>query len=78
MDDRDPLKNVIFLENISGKLVGGKRYIRKGLFKKLFVNGILLLTKLRNNMKGALMTIGDKILPRKRSISRLSMMNSRT
>lgn len=68
VDDRDPLKNAAFLENISGKLVGDKGYISKGLFEKLFVDGIQLLTKLRNNMKGALMTIADKILVRKRAI----------
>ena len=68
VDDRDPLKNAAFLENISGKLVGDKGYISKGLLEKLFVDGIQLLTKLRNNMKGALMTIADKILVRKRAI----------
>ena len=68
VDDRDPLKNTAFLENISGKLVGDKGYISKGLFEKLFVDGIQLLTKVRNNMKGALMSVADKILVRKRAI----------
>ena len=68
IDDRDPLKNSAFLENISGKLVGDKGYISKGLFEKLFVDGIQLLTKVRSNMKGALMTVVDKILLRKRAI----------
>ena len=68
IDDRDPLKNSAFLENISGKLVGDKGYISKGLFEKLFVDGIQLLTKVRSNMKGALMTVADKILLRKRAI----------
>ena len=66
VDDRDPLRNSSFLENISGKLVGDKGYISKGLFEKLFIDGIQLLTKLRSNMKGALMTVADKILVRKR------------
>jgi len=51
-----------------GKLMGDKGYISKGLFEKLFVDGIQLVTKLRNNMKGALMTIGDKLLIRKRAL----------
>lgn len=68
IDDRDPLKNSAFLENISGKLVGDKGYISKGLFEKLFVDWIQLLTKVRSNMKGALMTVADKILLRKRAI----------
>ena len=45
-----------------------KGYISKGLFEKLFIDGIQLLTKLRTNMKGALMTVADKILVRKRAI----------
>lgn len=68
IDDRDPQKNSAFLENISGKLVGDKGYISKGLFEKLFVDWIQLLTKVRSNMKGALMTVADKILLRKRAI----------
>ena len=68
VDDRDPLKNTAFLENISGKLVGDNGYISKGLFEKLFVDGIQLLTKVRNNMKGAFMSVADKILVRKRAI----------
>lgn len=68
VDDREPLKNTAFLENISGKLFGDKGYISKGLFEKLFVDGIQLLTKVRNNMKGALMSVADKILVRKRAI----------
>ena len=68
VDDTEPLKNTAFLENISGKLFGDKGYISKGLFEKLFVDGIQLLTKVRNNMKGALMSVADKILVRKRAI----------
>ena len=52
VDDRDPLRNSSFLENISGKLVGDKGYISKGLFEKLFIDGIQLLTKLRRNSWG--------------------------
>lgn len=68
VDDREPLKNKTFIENISGKLMGDKGYISKGLFDKLFVDGIQLVTKLKSNMKGAIMTIGDKLLLRKRAL----------
>ena len=68
VDDREPLKNKSFVEQIFGKIVGDKGYISKELFGRLFVDGIQLVTKLKNNMKGALMSIGDKILLRKRAL----------
>lgn len=55
-----------------GKLVGDKGYISKDIFSKLFVDGIQLITKLRNNMKGQIMTLGDKILLRKRAIDTIN------
>ena len=51
-----------------GKLVGDKGYIGKNLFEKLFVDGIQLITKLKNNMKGVMMSVSDKLLLRKRAI----------
>ena len=45
-----------------------KGYISKNLFQRLFVDGIQLITKLKNNMKGALMSVSDKLLLRKRAI----------
>ena len=45
-----------------GKLVGDKGYIGKELFQRLFVDGIQLITKLKSNMKGALMTMSDRLL----------------
>ena len=68
VDDREPLKYENFVNDIYGKLVGDKGYISKDLFQKLFVDGIQLITKLKNNMKGALMTASDKLLLRKRAI----------
>jgi hypothetical protein len=68
VDDREPLRNKSFIEQIFGKLVGDKGYICKDLFSKLFVDGIQLITKLKNNMKGQIMTISDKILLRKRAL----------
>ena len=57
------------MEFIHGKLVGDKGYIGKRLFERLFVDGIQLITKLKSNMKGALMSVSDKPLLRKRAIT---------
>ena len=68
VDDRKLLEYKAFVEFIYGKLVADKGYIGKNLFERLFVDGIQLITKLRNNMKGALMNISDKLLNRKKAI----------
>ena len=68
VDDRKPLEYKAFVEFIYGKLVGDKGYISQNLFEKLFVDGIQLITKLKNNMKGAMMSVSDKLLLRKRAI----------
>ena len=51
-----------------GKLVGDKGYVSRDLFQRLFVDGIQLITKSRSNMKGALMSLSDKVLLRKRVV----------
>ena len=68
VDDRKPLEYKAFVEFLYGKLVGDKRYIGKELFQRLFVDGIQLITKLKSNMKGALMSMSDRLLTRKRAI----------
>ena len=68
VDDREPLKCDSFIEEIYGKLVGDRGYISKELFCRLFINGIQLITKLKNKMKSSLMSVSDKVLLRKRSI----------
>lgn len=68
VDDREPLKNESFLKQIFGKLFGDKGYISEKLQQLLFVDGIQLITNIRNNMKNSLLTMSDKILLRKRSI----------
>ena len=68
VDDREPLKQGRFLENIKGKLCADKGYIGQALFENLFLNGIQLVTKVKNNMKNSLMSIADKILLRKRAL----------
>ena len=68
VDDREPLKSMDFVKEIYGKLVGDKGYISRELFQELFVDGIQLITKVRNNMKNCLMSVSDKILIRKRAV----------
>lgn len=68
VDDRKPLEYKAFVDFIYGKLIGDKGYIGKNIFQKQFVDGIQLITKLKSNMKGALMSVSDKHLLRKRAI----------
>jgi hypothetical protein len=68
VDDRESLKNEGFLKDIFGKLYADKGYISEKLNKLLFVDGIELITNIRNNMKNRLMLMSDKILLRKRSV----------
>ena len=67
-DDRTPLDDKNFISQIVGKLVGDKGYISQKLFEKLFIDGIQLITKLKSNMKGTLMSVSDRVLLRKRAI----------
>lgn len=68
IDDRKPLEYKPFIRFIHGKLVGDKGYISQNLFERLFVDGIQLITKLKSNMKGALMSVSDRLLLRKRAL----------
>ena len=67
-DDREPLKNPSFIKALKGKLYADKGYISKELTRVLFMDGIHLITSIRNNMKNTLMEMKDKILLRKRSV----------
>lgn len=68
VDDREPLKNASFIQKIKGKLYADKGYLGKDLAELLFVDGLHLITSIRNNMKNVLMELKDKILLRKRSV----------
>lgn len=68
VDDRAPLKKKSFLEKIYGKLYADKGYVGKDLMQMLFVDGVHLITHIKNNMKNSLMLMSDKILLRKRSV----------
>lgn len=68
VDDREPLKNERFISKMKGKLYGDKGYISSELSNMLFVDGLHLITTIRNNMKNCLMELKDKIMLRKRSV----------
>lgn len=68
VDDREPLKDKKFIEKIRGKLYADKGYISQKITEVLFVDGLHLITHIRNNMKNVLMEMKDKILLRKRSV----------
>jgi len=68
VDDREPLKNKNFINSLKGKLYADKGYISKELTSVLFMDGLHLITSIRNNMKNTLMELKDKIMLRKRSV----------
>ncbi len=67
-DDREPLKNSRFIEKIKGKLYADKGYISQKLTEVLFIDGLHLITYIRNNMRNVIMEMKDKLLLRKRSV----------
>ena len=68
IDDRKPLEYKAFIDFIYGKLFGDKGYIGKNFFQRLFVDGIQLITKLKGNMKGALMSVSNRLFTQKKAI----------
>ena len=64
---RIPTQNLVE-PNLKGKLFADKGYISKTLTQVLFLDGLHLITSIRNNMKNVLMELKDKILLRKRSV----------
>ncbi len=68
VDDREPLKNKNFVNALKGKLFADKGYLSQELTNLLFIDGLHLITNIRNNMKNVLMEMKDKIMLRKRSV----------
>jgi len=68
VDDREPLKMESFIRAVSGKLYGDKGYISKDLAAILFCDGINLVAKMRNNMKGGEIPLQDRLMLRKRAV----------
>ena len=57
VDDREPLKNQSFIKALKGKLFADKGYISKAITQFLFLDGLHLITAIRNNMKNVLMEL---------------------
>jgi hypothetical protein len=68
IDDRAPLSMESFIRNVSGKLYADRGYISQKLAEILFVDGIHLVAKMRNNMKGGELPLYDRIMLRKRAV----------
>lgn len=68
VDDREPLNSESFINAVFGKLYADRGYISQKLRDILFVDGIHLVTKLRNNMKGGEIPLQDRINLRKRAV----------
>ena len=60
------LQLTVFIKKENSVLTRG--YIGQTLFENLFLNGIQLITKVKNNTKNSLMSVADKILLRKRAL----------
>lgn len=58
-DDREPLRDSRYMQDIKGKLCGDRGYICRAFFELLFINGIQLVTRVRNNMRNMLMSAED-------------------
>ena len=50
-DNRNTLRNKRYLQDFRGKLCRDQRYIGKVLFNMLFINGIQLVTRVRDNIE---------------------------
>jgi hypothetical protein len=67
VNDRRPVPRLV--RRLFSKLFGDRGYISQALVEQLFTTqGILLITKLRKNMRERLLACGDKLLLRKRAI----------
>lgn len=66
VDDRQPVPAM--LKGMKGAAYGDRGYISEKLFKILIKSGILLVTRLKKNMKNKLMSLYDKVMLRKRAI----------
>jgi hypothetical protein len=68
VDDRDWKTLSKMTKDIFGKLFADRGYLSQKLFEKLYKSNIILITKIKKNMKNRLMEMEDKILLRKRAV----------
>jgi hypothetical protein len=57
-----------YLKSFSGQAYGDAGYVSKDLFELLYEQGIMLLTKIRKNMKNKLISLEHKYYLKKRSL----------
>ena len=68
VDDRKPVPDL--LQHLFGKVFADKGYISQKLFEELMNSvGVQVVTKLKRNMKQRLMSLGDRLLLRKRAVA---------
>ena len=65
-DDRQPVPQMV--KDLCGKLFGDRGYISQALTALLMSHDLQLVTKIKKKMKNRLLSIGDKLLLRKRSL----------
>ncbi len=63
-DDRHPVKARV--QGLTGCLYGDKGYLSQALCNELEVEGITLITHVRNNMKAKALSLWDKLMLRRR------------
>jgi DDE family transposase len=67
VDDRRPVPRLV--RRLFGKLFGDRGYISQALAEQLFTtHGLVLITKVRKNMRERLLAYQDKLLLRKRAL----------
>ena len=67
VDDRKPVPDL--LQHLFVKVFADKGYISQKLFEELMNSvGVQVVTKLKRNMKQRLMSLGDRLLLRKRAV----------
>ena len=64
-NDKNILKKLF--KNLSGVVIGDKGFI-SSLFEMFYIDGLKIITKIRNNMKNKLMDITEKLLLKKRGV----------
>ena len=68
VDDRQPLPEMV--EGLVGKLIGDKGYLSQPLVEKLSHHRLHVITPLRKNIPNRLLPFTDKLLQRKRAMTK--------
>ena len=68
VDERDRRVWTVLAKELYGKVFADRGHIRQALFGELFDRGIHFVHGLRANMRNRLMSMLDKIMPRKRYV----------